>query len=149
MSNEGEPDRVIEVEAPIDYEFIKSEIANKGPIRFSKPHLPIETILNIKPCRCLNNDCTNDVIHVERKCGLSIITWLIEPEELQEFDSLHAFSEWVLQFGFANSRGERLIIEHAIERETGATYHYVDEMFCACSNCMAAVGPEVVWKKYC
>lgn len=135
-----------ESDMPIDFELLKFEIAEKGPLRLSKQNSPVEIYMNILACECGDDLCDEHVVSVERKCGLSRIIWQLDSEELCEFESLSKFSEWVFQFGLDGSLAERQIMEHTILTSNGSSYDEIDRPFCACSDCMKNIGPEAVWK---
>ena len=147
MANDNSASSPINAEASIDYEILKSEIRDKGPIRFSKPNFPIETYISIQPCNCSMDMCPNDVIVIRRVSGLSRMQWLLEPDDLMKFDSLKQLADQIFHFGLEDSRGERLVMESAIERHLNVHYQEVDELFCTCKGCLENFPSEDIWRQ--
>lgn len=139
---------IIDQHGKIDYEVIKAEIIELGPLRFRRSSSPYELIINISPCACASKACDHDVISISRVCGLSEISWQIEKSYLLSFECLEEFFQYCQIEGPISSLRERRIIEQEIFDFLGYSYTEVDSPFCACSECAAKNGKTALWKNH-
>lgn len=100
---------------PIDYNFLKSEIQEKGPIREYHPATGLEGFLNITPCLCGLEGCDEDVISITIKHGIVSFRSLIEKEDLMSNESLssvfHNFFHYPECFYSSSSDEQQIEIE--------------------------------------
>lgn len=138
----------IDVEGPIDFDFVKAHIQEHGMLRLRAAGNPFQLFMDITPCACLSPTCETDVITIIRQCGMSEIKWLVDKAELLEFACLDDFFRWCQISGPASSSGERQVIERHISDFLHSNYMEVDEPFCACSACAATLEQTELWKNH-
>jgi len=123
--------------APIDFELLKSGVADNGPLRLSRANNPYEVSLTPTPCKCSNEGCTNELVVVSRQHGVFEMQWVISKEELLNFESLDEFFNHVASGKLQDSRGERMIAEEHIDRIFCKLDDFAHEIGCPCPTCLA------------
>lgn len=107
--------------APIDYEFLKAEIYDKGPIEVINRRGRFKTRINITPCQIQSCNCGSDIISLTQMSGFTSLSTSIDKEKLLENDSLDAFIYDFHHnpFYYYSSSGERQFVEAEIEKHLG------------------------------
>ena len=136
----------IKADGPIDVELIADATAKLGPLRITRNNSPYELDILATPCACGLPDCSELVISVWRRHGLLTRHWLVDREEFEQFGTLADFADWAFWGGLQDSRGERLLIEIAVQNELQQRYTDVNAL-CVCSSCATAMGAEALSQK--
>lgn len=131
----------------ISFEHLKDAIQSLGPLVMHSETNPYKVIIDVVPCMCGNEECHADIVVVKRENGLFSIRWILEPEQLIEFDSLIHFKNWVILGGLEDSFAERLIIETESELVFDCHYSDVPAITCVCSDCAKNLGEENIWRR--
>lgn len=78
----------LDMEAPIDFEAIKTAITELGPLRMRSRGGPYTIEIHMLKCACEEEGCSHDIIAVVRRNGVFSISWMLSPDEIMGFDSL-------------------------------------------------------------
>jgi hypothetical protein len=138
----------IDLSGPIDLQEIEEDIKQFGPLRIAQAGNPFKLILHVTPCRCGKENCVKKVVTVHRIVGLSQISWVMDVEELGEFESLNDFYRYAQIFGPVTSSGERQLIERHIKEGLGTEYFEVIHPYCNCKSCADEMGDVELWKRH-
>ncbi|NND43235.1 MAG: hypothetical protein HKO04_14290 [Silicimonas sp.] len=107
------------IDGPIDYGFLKREIQDKGPVRKFHPDTGLELILNITPCQCGFEGCTEDVISLAISHGVASFRSIVEKDDLMRHDSVDSFFHDFFHYPeayFGSSGDEQMIEAEVISR---------------------------------
>jgi hypothetical protein len=90
-----------DLDSPIDYEKLRAEIMEFGPIEMTQAANRLKIILNISECEICDKPCGSDVITLVQISGSTTLTTLIDQGDLLAAKSLNAFFKDFIHNPFA------------------------------------------------
>lgn len=105
----------------IDYELLKKEISEHGAVTWTIPDHHITLVLDITPCQCGEETCTEDVIQIRQESGFTSLSTTLRKGPLLESNSLQGFFNDFLHnpSSYYSSSGEKQLIEQQIHQHLG------------------------------